>query len=321
MEELKIIAEFNDLKADLTKWGAFVDDIIKEKVNDYNFGDIQIGPKFRLKGDDSFIHKALHRQKGYENPLLNIEDKIGTRIIVLTTDVVDKLSKDLLSCNCWDIKCAKSKQDLYEDSPDRFGYQSIHYIVSPKADCGLFALDRLPLLTCEIQIRTLLQHAYAEVSHDNVYKGPYNNDASILRDLAKSMALMETADDFFCKISEKISHPDNPEAKLLSFLTTKYEEIIAGSSAPVDMNLSQNVLSLLKKKVVRESQIEEFLINRKDIVDSIKSCKSSLCRQPIIILLAYLIENERYFLEETWDEDPQIIKSLKFSLGISTGKY
>ena len=32
MEELKIIAEFNDLKADLTKWGAFVDDIIKEKV-------------------------------------------------------------------------------------------------------------------------------------------------------------------------------------------------------------------------------------------------------------------------------------------------
>ena len=81
MEELKIIAEFNDLKADLTKWGAFVDDIIKEKVNDYNFGDIQIGPKFRLKGDDSFIHKALHRQKGYENPLLNIEDKIGTRII------------------------------------------------------------------------------------------------------------------------------------------------------------------------------------------------------------------------------------------------
>lgn len=321
MDEHIIIAKFNDIKDDLSKWGNFVDDIIKEKVKDYKFGDIQIGPKFRLKGDDSFILKALYRQKGYKDPLLNIEDKIGTRIIVLTTDVVEKLSDDLVSCNSWNIKCAKSKQALYEDSPDRFGYQSIHYIVSPKADCDLFAPDRLPFLTCEIQIRTLLQHAYAEVSHDNVYKGAYNNDASILRDLAKSMALMETADDFFCKIFEKISHPNSPEAKLLSFLTTKYEEIIANCSTPVDMKLSQNVLSLLKMKDVQESKIEEFLKNRHDIIESIKSCKSSLCRQPIIILLAYWIENERYFLETNWDVDPKIFNSLKLSLGISTGKY
>lgn len=321
MDELEIKNAFIDLKADLIEWGKFVDHTIKEKVKDYKLGDIQIGPKFRIKDEDSFIHKALHRQKGYTNPLLNIEDKIGTRIIVLTTDVVDRLSDDLKSCDCWDIKCAKSKQDLYEDSPDRFGYQSIHFIVSPKADCVLFAPDRLHLLTCEIQIRTLLQHAYAEVSHDNVYKGPYNDDTSILRDLAKSMALMETADDFFCKIFDKISHPDSPEAELLSFLITKHKEIMADSSTPVDMNLSQNVLSLLKKKDVQESQIEEFLKSHQDIIDSIKSCKSSLCRQPIIILLAYWIANEYYFLEENWEIDEEVIKSLKRSLGISTGRY
>ena len=57
-----------------------------------------------------------------------------------------------------------------------------------------------PYLTCEIQIRTLLQHAFAEVSHDSTYKGPYKNDKGILRHLAKSMALMEATDDYFCNI-------------------------------------------------------------------------------------------------------------------------
>ncbi len=54
---------------------------------------------------------------------------------------------------------------------ERFGYQSIHYLVKLKGERARLAEYRnLKDGVVEIQIRTILQHAWAEIEHDIQYK-------------------------------------------------------------------------------------------------------------------------------------------------------
>lgn len=303
---------------DLEEWGAYVDTKINALTRSYNYGEIQIKPKYRIKEEQSFVDKALYRGKRYEDPMIEIEDKIGTRIVVLVTDIVDRVAKDLQACTDWNIKESKSKHEIFEAVPDKFGYQSIHYIVTPKKNCCKFASTDLNQITCEIQVRTLLQHAYAEISHDNVYKGPFRNDPAILRQLAKSMALMEAADDYFCKTLRDVSNPNNNEAMLLDYLIDKFKEIKGLQVKPdFDKNLAEEILSFSEDSKIETSEIDEFLQTNPDIIDAIKYNNSIICNQPIIILLAYYIVKMPSTLNKKWNIDEHIYQSLCQSLGYS----
>lgn len=317
MSEEEIKQEYEDLMPDLELWGSYVDNIINELTKSYRYGEIQIPPKHRLKDEKSFIYKALYRNKGYKNPIKDIEDKVGTRIIVLVTDIVDRVSKDLKSCTLWNIKESKSKHEIFEEVPDKFGYQSIHYIVSPINNCCNFAsgCSKLELLTCEIQVRTLLQHAYAEISHDNVYKGPYKEDPIILRQLAKSMALMEAADDYFCKTLEQVSNPKNKDSMLLDHLINKFMEIKKLQEVPrFDHNLAEDILSLAKDEDITPENIDEFIDSNTEVRNAIQYGNSIICQQPIIILLAYYLDKYPYYLKK-WDIDYDVYNSVCASLG------
>src|SRR5690606_13413889 len=166
---------------------------------------VKIFPSHRIKEEISFLSKALYRRKLYNDPFVDIEDKVGTRIVVLKSNDIEIVSNKIMKCNKWQAKITKDIQQEIEDKPHIFDYQSLHIVVWPSEDDPLFEKEIKSHLTCEIQIRTLLQHAFAEVSHDSTYKGPYKNDKGILRHLSKSMALMEATDDYFCNIFELMS--------------------------------------------------------------------------------------------------------------------
>lgn len=323
MSEEEIKKEYAILKPDLEAWGNFVDNTINSIIFSYKYGEIQIKPKYRLKNEQSFVDKALYRGKGYCNPMVEIEDKIGTRIIVLVTDIVDRISKDLKICTVWNIKESKTKHEIFEEVPDKFGYQSIHYIVTPKNNCCNFVSgdSKLEQLTCEIQVRTLLQHAYAEISHDNVYKGPYKNDSGILRQLAKSMALMEAADDYFCKTLEQVSAPQNTENMLLQYLVNKFMEIKGIEQIPVfDRNLAEEILSFTTDKHISTKDIDALLKSNQEVINVIKYGQSVISQQPIIILLAYYLERYPYDLQTKWDIDVDVYNSLCRSLGYAPNR-
>ena len=320
MSEEEIKKEFETLRPDLEAWGKFVDQTINDIICHYKYGEIQIFPKYRLKDEQSFVNKALYRGKGYNDPMVQIEDKVGTRVVVLVTEIVDRVSNDLKECTRWNIKESKTKHEIFEEMPDKFGYQSIHYIVTPLDNCCNFASgsSRLEQLTCEIQVRTLLQHAYAEISHDNVYKGPYKNDPIILRQLAKSMALMEAADDYFCKTLEQISAPQNKENMLLEYLVKTFMEIKGLNTPPsFDRNLAEEILSLAADEHISENDIDTFIQSNTGIKNAIKYGKSIITQQPIIILLAYCLEKHPYTIQEKWDIDIDVYRNVCASLGYS----
>jgi putative GTP pyrophosphokinase len=80
-----------------------------------------------------------------------------------------------------------------DDPPDRFGYRSDHYIVRLPAREGW---ERFSGLRAEIQVRTVMQHAWAAVDHRIRYKaGDLPRD--LTRRLFRLSALLELADEQF----------------------------------------------------------------------------------------------------------------------------
>ena len=251
----------------------------------------------------------MYRNKGYTDPLLAIEDKVGTRIVLLTTEDVENASNVISDFVGWNSKVTKDIKKMIEDCPDQFNYQSIHIVVSPKSESSKFTTD-VNKLTCEIQIRTLLQHAYSEISHDSTYKGPFQNDKEIMRSLAKSMALMEATDDYFCKIFLMMSDEQRKYHNYVNELIFIYQGFrTTFSKSQLDFELTKLALNLIDFKDVTINQLKEFVIKRnRELSQAIKPINDYLFEQPVCILLSYYFFNHRTFLKEEW---PFTMPSLK----------
>lgn len=166
----------------------------------------------------------------------------------------------------------------------------------------------------------ILKLAQINVENER-YKGPYKNDPIILRQLAKSMALMEAADDYFCKTLEQVSAPQNKENMLLEYLVKAFMEIRGLDEPPsFDRNLAEEILSLVADENISEDDINAFLKTNRGIVDAIRYGKSVIIQQPIIILLAYCLEKFPYYLQEKWDIDLDVYENVCKSLGYAPNR-
>nr|WP_249804714.1 MULTISPECIES: hypothetical protein [unclassified Bradyrhizobium] len=66
-------------------------------------------------------------------------------------------------------------------TPYEFRYQSVHYIVRSRGDQKLDGQNITAGTPCEVQIRTLLQHAHSELTHDTIYKPSVKGTPAIAR--------------------------------------------------------------------------------------------------------------------------------------------
>ena len=164
---------------------------------------------------------------------------------------------------------------------------------------------------CEIQIRTLEQHAYAELSHDYFYKSEQDIMPQMKRNLAKSMALNETTDELFSKVYKMIEDEkedyyclNNELMKLIDF--NNYDE-----------KLNKSIYDQLEdmiKKYIDISVVREFI---KPFLDNIKENQDLIIyQQPIIIILYYLAKEHSKELEEKWDLTLDILQPVFDDLGI-----
>lgn len=324
-KEEHIISEFNLLKPDLLEWGKYVDSKLIELIKSIDPSEyiLKIKPSFRIKSDDSYLEKALYRKKSYTNPVIDIEDKIGTRVVLLKSTDVEDISNIILDSTFWNSKVTKSRNDEIEDKPTIFDYQSQHIVVWPKEDSN-YEKTKISSLTCEIQIRTLLQHAFAEVSHDSTYKGPYKNDAEIIRQLSKSMALMEATDDYFCRIFDLMKDESRKYSNYLKELNRIYiNEIKPGPSLfTINYELSDSLISLIDVVEVPISNLESFVSKHLSELKALVSRNNHLfLTQPIFILLYYLLVNHRTILEQNWPLNLQSLNDFKNILGFSSSDY
>ncbi len=156
---------------------------------------LKIPVDVRLKSESSALGKVA--RKGYTDPFRQMTDLVGTRFVVLFRTDIEVVSRIIEGSTLWTASRDRDYEAEIEKAPYHFDYQSVHYVVRANGD---LECDGTPVpegTPCEIQIRTLLQHAYAEIVHDSIYKPTDEAPPIAKRYVARSMALMETTDDLF----------------------------------------------------------------------------------------------------------------------------
>ena len=157
----------------------------------------------RTKSVASFAEKANRAsddQVLYPDPLDQITDQIGVRVITYVHSDVAAVAEVLD-----DELAILDDRDLGEEMArsGRFGYASRHLLVevNPGAELPVLEGHR-----ASVQVRTVLQHAWAEFEHDIRYKGNVPEDAAADLDRRFTLAagLIELADREFATIRERI---------------------------------------------------------------------------------------------------------------------
>lgn len=148
----------------------------------------------RTKTVESFAEKITRTGKTYDNPLEQVTDLAGIRLILHSLSDVEKAAAVVNGQFTIDANRSLNKIDLLD--PDRFGYLSQHYIA--KVDSARAALPEwhdLGELNVEIQIRTIMQHAWAVIQHALDYKSSVDVPKKLRRRLFRVSALLELADE------------------------------------------------------------------------------------------------------------------------------
>jgi putative GTP pyrophosphokinase len=148
----------------------------------------------RTKTVASFVEKIIRKNK-YRAPLQDVTDLVGVRIIVY--DPADCAAVDQLIRDEFTVDDSNSPKWSVENEPERFGYLSQHYVVSlTKVRCDLSEYRNFAKFKAEIQVRTVMQHAWAAVDHKIRYKAP-DLPPHLRRRLLRLSALVDMADEEF----------------------------------------------------------------------------------------------------------------------------
>ena len=316
--------EFLNLIPELERWGAQVDKVLNVFVTTcFNAVEhVQFKANHRVKGLESYCTKVLKR-KDYESPLLETTDKVGTRVVVLDSKDVEVVSNYVMETNEWEI-CEQSRDTEQEilSQPDVFTYQSNHFIVKPNKSYQT-CVDK-NLLTCEIQIRTILQHAYAEISHDTVYKKTTIRNSKAKRMLASSMAFLEAADEKFLQIYDAMENSSDMFSSFQDKLISLYKACDGTyDSNNFDVALANQILIMYDDEQLNQifEKLEEFCTNPTNGIQKIIFCfkeKNILFKHPIVLVTLYGIVNFQTHTIRNWSLNYESLITIIKAMGFST---
>ncbi|MFA7173696.1 MAG: RyR domain-containing protein [Kiritimatiellia bacterium] len=160
----------------------------------------------RPKSVDSFAEKCVRKAEKYKDAINRMTDLCGARVIVQTLDQVMAMRafiKGNFKIVEEDIKGAN-----FKDS--EFGYRDVHYIIElqPESCLALGITDEEQTVIgsrrAEVQLRTWLQHAWADTLHDRMYKTTLKHPREFRRVAGLLAALMEDSDRTFNALATKI---------------------------------------------------------------------------------------------------------------------
>ncbi|EFH7222127.1 (p)ppGpp synthetase, partial [Escherichia coli] len=205
------------------------------------------------------------------------------------------------------------------NTPLIFTYQSVHFIVTAKESFDYNGVIIEQGIPCEIQVRSLLQHAYAELTHDAIYKAKTIVEPDIHRTVAKSMALIETTDDFFCSVSKAINAASDGYAGIQRTLDNIY--IALTKNKPNNQKSTLLILDTFKE-VIKPDTIErlhQFIEETPELELLIQDGKegSSFFEQSVVIFVYWLIKRRRSTLEKEWPLDWRLIQKMAADLGVA----
>jgi ppGpp synthetase/RelA/SpoT-type nucleotidyltranferase len=305
-------------------WGTFVQNKILEGIKQENKEIeefLKVPAKIRLKTDASLIDKAFNRpEKNYTNPYDDIEDKVGIRFVVLLLEDI-KLICDFIenSQSFWCFDACKHFNEDKDKNPLLFTYQSVHYILRPTVEFDFQGVTIPTNIACEVQVRTLLQHAHAELTHDAIYKSKTTIKPIVHRTVAKCMALIETTDDFFSAVTQELNNGALENFSIIHMLDLMYFDLTGVKSQPLKSSIAiwdsfesfitENLISDIKKTLQNNTQLKNTIETK--LIDNV------FYRQSTILFVYWMLDRNKVRLLNDWPLPRNILEMLAADLGIS----
>lgn len=309
MNQTEFVARYRAEEPLFATWGRCVIRHVSEGVQSrLDSGEslnhfFKISPASRTKAVDSLVEKGYYRGKGYADPYAAITDKVGTRFVVLLLDQIKVVEDAVLTCSLWTASKDRDFEKEREERPTVFDYQSVHYVVRSKAGVTFEGTALPEGIPCEIQVRTLLQHAFSELTHDTIYKPRTLTVPLVRREVAKSMALIETTDQIFREVSLRLQEASSQADQWLRILASLYPGIV-GREPSTNIRVNAFVLDALEEEWKHYSPegVTEFLERSPALGRWVNERydTSFLFRQPAILLIYFLAAHRRVDLARDW---------------------
>lgn len=177
-----------------------VKNILEEILCDSNVNYLSVECRAKtlqsLKGK---IVKKIQNNPRYDPK--NINDLAGIRIITYVQSDLD-LVRDLIRKNLTVIESKNKTESL---GVEQVGYRSEHFIAElPPNRTSLMEYEKFKGCRFEIQLRTILEHSWAEIEHDRNYKFSGELPREIKRRFSLLSAILEMADNEFESISKYV---------------------------------------------------------------------------------------------------------------------
>jgi putative GTP pyrophosphokinase len=163
----------------------------------------------RVKELESLAEKV--RNNEYGDPLSQVNDIVGVRAVVLFLSDLPIL--DEIVTRSFEVTAAENK--VTEGDPASFGYMSVHYLATLKDHHSGPRYDDLQGIQFEIQTRTIVMDAWANVSHYLDYKGRSSVPEELRRDFFALSGLFYVADQHFELFAERASESQERAEEVL----------------------------------------------------------------------------------------------------------
>lgn len=158
----------------------------------------------RIKTIDSALSKAGRPGQSI-SAVSDLHDFAGVRVITYFADQVDEVAALLREHFDVDETRTKDRRDTID--PDRFGYLSMHLAIRLNGQRrSLVEWHQFEAIWTEVQIRSSLQHSWAEIEHDLGYKSSSGSiPEQYRRRFSRIAGLLELVDDEFIALREGLT--------------------------------------------------------------------------------------------------------------------
>jgi putative GTP pyrophosphokinase len=213
----------------------------------------------RVKSRASLARKLGHPEKSYAH-LTEVTDIIGLRVATFYEDTVTTVAERVEKNFQVDWVNSIDKSQAHEAT--HFGYRSLHYVCAVPKE--LIDLHQLPGgLSFEIQIRSALQHAWAEAEHDIGYKAD-DVPSAFRRRFSRVASLLELADSELVQIKNELQsyqrralkHSDSVPLDVVSVEALVDDELVRD----VDVGIAKRLELPLDDVAFDLSYLAKFLV-------------------------------------------------------------
>lgn len=274
-----IVQEYEKRCALYSTFTERIEKLIKELIKENDLRVHSVTSRIKTRAS---LQMKLARSERKFSKLSDVTDISGIRIITYFADDVDSIARVIQKEFDVDKKLSVDKRELLD--PDRFGYLSLHYVVKlPAARLRLTEYRRFSNCQAEIQIRSILQHAWAEIEHDLGYKGKQAVPREVRRRFSRLAGLLEIADTEFAQIRDSLLEYEKTVSQRIadapaSVLIDKASLVSFVRKSSLVHEIDSKIASMSESRIVEDEESISRQINQLQYVgfETIADVDSSL---------------------------------------------